>query len=120
VTDFLIEEEMEGGEMPPSSPLYSLVDFPHLKYDDGGLWRENAYCLGKTRFIPLFFPETGRGNRRKPVVAKAKIICSKCSVRKECFNFAKKNDFEHGVWGGVDFFKPSRPALKEPIPDDVD
>lgn len=120
--DIFFEEEVEGGELPPLTfpDTSNLSGYPVLKYDDGGKWRDQAKCLGQHELLSVFFPETGRGNRRKPIVVEAKKICADCAVRKECFNFAKKNEFIYGIWGGVDFFKPSRPNLRETIPDSID
>lgn len=116
------EEEVEGGDTPPSnfSDTKRVLEFPSLKHPDNGTWRESAKCRGNTELLALFFPETGRGNRRKPIIRQAKLICADCPVRKECFTFAKQNDLTYGVWGGVDFYKASRPELREFIPDDID
>lgn len=120
--DIFCEEEVGGDEMPPSAipAVNNCLDYPYLKFRDNGEWREQAKCLGKHELLSIFFPETGRGNRRKPIVAKAKAICADCPVKVQCFTFAKNNKFDYGVWGGVDFFKPSRMELREYIPDSVD
>lgn len=117
-----IEVGVEGGVEPPSGIFNNRYDdLPYLKYDDGGHWRDRAKCLGLTELTSrLFFPELGRGKKRKPVIEEARKFCSDCPVRKECFNFAKQNEMVDGIWGGVDFLKHVRKHLKEPIPDSID
>jgi hypothetical protein len=70
---------------------------------------------------PIFFTENAqRNNTRAMMVEQAQALCSKCTVRKECFNFAKQNDMRNGVWGGVDFFVSTNSPRKFPFPDSVE
>lgn len=116
----VLDEEV-GGDESPTTPAEErdVLFLPSLRYDDGGRWRDRAYCLGKKELLPLFFTEgIGRGGRRKAIVEQAQAVCALCSVRRECFQFAKGNNFSDGIWGGVDFYRFQR--NKPTIPDDVD
>jgi len=42
-----------------------------------------------------FFPSDGVG------VERARSVCSQCSVRVRCLEFALTNRLDHGVWGGT-------------------
>jgi hypothetical protein len=99
----------------------NLVDLPSLKFEDNGRWREHAQCKGQPDLTPIFFTENAqRNNTRAMMVEKAQVVCAQCTVRKECFNFAKQNDMRNGVWGGVDFFISTNSPRKYPFPDSVD
>lgn len=99
----------------------NLIDLPHLKYEDNGRWREHAECKGQPELTPIFFTENAkRNNPRATMVEQAQKICAQCKVRKECYNFAKQNDFRHGVWGGVDFFISTDSPRRVPLPDSVE
>jgi WhiB family redox-sensing transcriptional regulator len=110
-------EATVGEKSPPSRKREPM--FPHLKFADSGDWRANAKCVGMTE---VFFPKQGMSiDSRRQNVKIAQSVCAECTVRKECFNFAKKNDEVDGVWGGVDFYKPrngGKSARK--IPDSID
>jgi hypothetical protein len=54
------------------------------------------------------------------MVEEAKVYCDQCSVRQECFTFAKKNNIRHGVWGGIDFFISSNGTIRASVPDSID
>ncbi len=117
------EVEEEGGlDEAPLTRTGGVVGFPALKFSDGERWKDRAKCLGQTDLTKLFFAEGPvkgkKGKSRKDVIDQAKAICAECSVRKECFNFAKKNNFLHGVWGGVDFHAGN--GTKKHIPEYVD
>jgi WhiB family redox-sensing transcriptional regulator len=61
-------------------------------------WRSGAACL--TADPELFFPLTDQGPSRWQV-REALEICSSCTVREACKNWALDNDIHHGVWGGT-------------------
>jgi WhiB family redox-sensing transcriptional regulator len=46
-----------------------------------------------------FFPELG-GDSKKTCAA-ARIVCSTCSVKQECLDYAIEHHELHGVWGGM-------------------
>jgi hypothetical protein len=121
--------EVTGGVKPPvlrrervtDYDTTNFIELPHLKYDDGGQWRDRAFCKGQPHLTPLFFTEKAkRNNTRAMMVAEAQKLCNQCEVRKECYNFARKNDLRHGVWGGVDFFVSSDYPRLSPLPDIID
>lgn len=66
-------------------------------YDDGEqdplAWQADALC---SQTDPeAFFPEKGGSTRE------AKKICSQCTVRSECLEYALANDERFGIWGGL-------------------
>jgi hypothetical protein len=60
-----------------------------------------AACKGKDP--RLFFPEDGDG-------AEAKAICSRCPIRRACYELAEARREPFGIWGGEDFAE--RPASR--------
>lgn len=121
--------EVTGGVKPPvvrrtrvtDYDTTNFIELPHLKFEDDGRWRDKAFCKGQPDLIPLFFTENAkRNNTRAMMVAEAQKLCNQCEVRKECYNFARKNDLRHGVWGGVDFFVSSDSPRLTPLPDSID
>lgn len=118
-----------GGVKPPvvrrvrltDMDTSNFIDLPSLKFEDDGRWRDKAECRGQSFMTPIFFTENARrNNTRAMMIAQAQELCSRCAVRKECFNFAKQNDMRNGVWGGVDFFVSSNTHRRDPLPDSVD
>jgi WhiB family redox-sensing transcriptional regulator len=61
-------------------------------------WRSAGACLSVDP--DLFFPisSAGLGEQR---IARAKMICARCQVRRECLEFALAHDQVYGVWGGT-------------------
>lgn len=55
-------------------------------------WQELAEC--RETDPNVFFPSDGVG------VGKARRVCDKCIVEKQCLEYALKNRIDHGVWGG--------------------
>ena len=97
-------------------------NLPYLLKEDNGRWRDKAKCKGQPELLPLFFTDypTSPKYKRVDMVAEAKVYCDQCSVRKECFAFAKSNNIQHGVWGGIDFFTSSNGTIKHKLPDSID
>jgi WhiB family redox-sensing transcriptional regulator len=56
-------------------------------------WRLDALCAETDP--EAFFPEKGGSTRE------AKRVCTGCSVRTECLEFALANDERFGIWGGL-------------------
>ena len=56
-------------------------------------WRLDALCAETDP--EAFFPEKGGSTRE------AKRVCSGCTVRDECLEFALANDERFGIWGGL-------------------
>ena len=106
-----------------NSPIdHNLERLPYLLNEDNGRWRDKAKCKGQPELLPLFFTEypTTILYKRADMIAEAKVYCDQCSVRKECFAFAKSNNIQHGVWGGIDFFTSTNGTIKRVIPDSID
>lgn len=61
-------------------------------------WRQRAACLPADP--DLFFPVSAEG-RSQEQIAKAKAICARCRVCRECLAFALATRQAHGVWGGM-------------------
>jgi WhiB family redox-sensing transcriptional regulator len=55
---------------------------------------QNQKCFGKQK---LFFPEV----EVIVIVQEAKTICSECTIRSKCLQFALSEDMEYGIWGGM-------------------
>lgn len=67
---------------------------PSLLDDDSNMdWRERGICAQTDP--ESFFPEKGGSTKE------SKRVCLSCDVRKECLDFAIKNDERFGVWGGL-------------------
>lgn len=106
----------EGAQAP--SDDNNKLRFPIATYVDDGAWRDHAKC--KNLGTKNFFGEVVRGESRKPLIESAVAICKTCTVRKECFNFAKKSGEMFGVWGGVDFYVSKKAKNPNVIPDSID
>jgi WhiB family redox-sensing transcriptional regulator len=60
-------------------------------------WMQVGACKGLTH---LFFPSAAeRPQARERREAAAKEVCSSCTVRVECMDFAREQH-EYGFWGG--------------------
>ena len=66
--------------------------------DNGENWRSSGAC--RSADPDLFFPVPGHGPAEKQI-ARAKMICAGCGVRRECLEFAMAHDQTHGIWGGT-------------------
>jgi len=61
-------------------------------------WRSLAACLSTNP--DLFFPLSSSGKSLEQET-KAKAICARCLVRRECLAFAVRTHQAFGVWGGM-------------------
>ena len=72
-------------------------ELPATYWDDADAgeepWRLDALCAETDP--EAFFPEKGGSTRE------AKRVCSGCTVRAECLEFALANDERFGIWGGL-------------------
>lgn len=62
-------------------------------------WQEQALCHGR---LSLFFVERNSDNRKLdllPAERKAKALCVRCPVRRECLEYGIDEDY--GIWGGT-------------------
>ena len=66
--------------------------------DNGENWRSSGAC--RSADPDLFFPGPGQGPAEKQI-ARAKMICAGCGVRRECLEFAMAHDQTYGIWGGT-------------------
>lgn len=64
-------------------------------------WLTRAACRGpeSAMFFPPSWPE--RREERVNRESRAKAICSWCSVRRRCLEFALQAREAHGIWGGL-------------------
>lgn len=95
---------MTRNEYRPSVPEDWFVDpvrlgMPGLRpatvEDDGNplAWQSDSLCAQTDP--EAFFPEKGGSTRD------AKRICTGCSVRAQCLEYALENDERFGIWGGL-------------------
>jgi WhiB family transcriptional regulator, redox-sensing transcriptional regulator len=61
-------------------------------------WRDRAACRNVDP--ELFFPLTFSGPSQRQT-EQALAVCTTCSVRSACLDWAIANDVVHGVWGGL-------------------
>ena len=61
-------------------------------------WRSAGSCL--TADPDLFFPISSAGPAEQQI-ARAKVICAGCGVRRECLEFALAQGQVYGIWGGT-------------------
>jgi WhiB family transcriptional regulator, redox-sensing transcriptional regulator len=66
--------------------------------DTRSRWRSAAACQACDP--DLFFPLSSSGPAVEQI-ARAKEICARCPVRRECLAFALRTRQAHGVWGGL-------------------
>jgi WhiB family transcriptional regulator, redox-sensing transcriptional regulator len=61
-------------------------------------WRAAGACLSADP--DLFFPISSAGPAERQI-ARAKMICAGCRVRRECLDFAVSHPQVYGIWGGT-------------------
>jgi WhiB family transcriptional regulator, redox-sensing transcriptional regulator len=61
-------------------------------------WRAAGACLSADP--DLFFPISSAGPAQRQI-ARAKMICAGCRVRRECLDFAVSHAQVYGIWGGT-------------------
>jgi WhiB family transcriptional regulator, redox-sensing transcriptional regulator len=61
-------------------------------------WWQAAAC--RTADPDIFFPVSAHGPGEVEI-ARAKAVCAKCPVRRQCLQFALATHQMHGVWGGT-------------------
>ena len=71
-------------------------------------WMQDGLC--REVDADLFFPD-GVGNAVRYGNDRARTVCSNCTVRVECLEFALATDQRFGVWGGLS--EDERRALKQ-------
>jgi WhiB family transcriptional regulator, redox-sensing transcriptional regulator len=78
---------------PVPAPAPAASPWTDLSPAGDASWRLEALCAETDP--EAFFPEKGGSTRD------AKRVCSGCSVRAECLEFALANDERFGIWGGL-------------------
>jgi WhiB family redox-sensing transcriptional regulator len=63
-------------------------------------WRLRAACRQVDSAV-FFSPDGERGPARQVREARAKAICARCPVIRECAAYAIAAGERHGVWGGL-------------------
>lgn len=89
-------EALDAGSTSTAQPsvwlgLPGLAD--PLDVDGELAWQVDALCAQTDP--EAFFPEKGGSTRD------AKKVCSACTVRSECLEYALGNDERFGIWGGL-------------------
>lgn len=64
-------------------------------------WQEFAACAGDAgvNFYPPMRPE--KKVVRQAREARAKAVCARCHVRRDCLQYAVDNNERYGIWGGL-------------------
>jgi WhiB family transcriptional regulator, redox-sensing transcriptional regulator len=68
-------------------------------------WQAKAACRGPQ--ATMFFPPSHfeRKDDKEARERQAKSICSSCSVRRDCLDYALRIREPHGIWGGLSEFE---------------
>lgn len=61
-------------------------------------WRQKAACLDEDP--ELFFPD-GTTGAAFDQIQRAKAVCRRCPVIRECLQWALDHNQEAGIWGGL-------------------
>ena len=77
----------------PSAPVWVTLLRPSAPPEGELAWQADALCAQTDP--EAFFPEKGGSTRD------AKKVCSSCTVRAECLEYALSNDERFGIWGGL-------------------
>jgi WhiB family redox-sensing transcriptional regulator len=77
----------------PAEPVWLTLLRPSAPVEGELAWQADALCAQTDP--EAFFPEKGGSTRD------AKKVCSSCTVRSECLEYALENDERFGIWGGL-------------------
>ena len=61
---------------------------------------DDAACNGQETSV-FFDHEDSRGQKRVVLLNAARSICSTCTIRSACLDFALQSGQQFGVWGGL-------------------
>lgn len=64
-------------------------------------WQVRAACRGPQASVFFPPPQFERKDEKLERERRAKEICTSCSVRKECLDYALRIREPHGIWGGL-------------------
>lgn len=73
-------------------------EVPMTEMDNRAGWWSRAACAGADP--DLFFPISRSGPALRQVM-RAKAICARCDIRRECLRYALGAGSIQGVWGGM-------------------
>ncbi|WP_081998524.1 WhiB family transcriptional regulator [Sinomonas humi] len=89
-------ERQSPGRVPmvrPAEPVWLGLLQSAAPIEGELAWQADALCAQTDP--EAFFPEKGGSTRD------AKKVCSSCTVRAECLDYALSNDERFGIWGGL-------------------
>ena len=89
----------------PAPAAYDASPWTDLSPADDASWRLEALCAETDP--EAFFPEKGGSTRD------AKRVCTGCTVRAQCLEFALANDERFGIWGGLSERERRRIRLRQ-------
>ena len=81
----------------------------------GVTWQSDAGCRGSD--ANLFFSPTHMESKeeRQSREVRAKLICSECTVRRQCLDFALATREPHGIWGGLNELERRHAAARQAV-----
>ena len=89
----LTDEHAPAWYAPAEQGAHATSPWTDLSPAGDASWRLEALCAETDP--EAFFPEKGGSTRD------AKRVCTGCTVRAECLEFALANDERFGIWGGL-------------------
>ncbi|WP_457034590.1 WhiB family transcriptional regulator [Geodermatophilus sp. SYSU D01176] len=95
----------DDAHAPAAAPAYDASPWTDPSPVDDASWRLEALCAETDP--EAFFPEKGGSTRD------AKRVCTGCTVRAQCLEFALANDERFGIWGGLSERERRRIRLRQ-------
>ena len=65
------------------------------------IWQIKAECRGPQAVVFFPPPQFERKEEKRERELRAKAICSECSVKNDCLQYAIEIREQHGIWGGL-------------------
>ncbi len=62
-------------------------------------WRERAAC--RVEYPEIWFPIGEKGALVADQIRRAKVVCRRCPVTRECLDQALRRGEDDGIWGGL-------------------
>ncbi|NBO55608.1 MAG: WhiB family transcriptional regulator [Actinobacteria bacterium] len=91
---FIRTVRIYSNQEPSVSILASSLALGNADYS----WRRESLCADTDP--ELFFP-IGTTGQALLQIAKAKEVCSGCTVKSQCLDFALETNQDSGIWGGT-------------------
>jgi WhiB family redox-sensing transcriptional regulator len=82
----------------PTSAKDEKSEVPMTEMDNRAAWWSRAACSSADP--ELFFPISNSGPALRQVM-RAKAICARCEIQRECLRYALEAGSIQGVWGGM-------------------